>query len=541
VILLFVPTLSGEIRAEDDPVAADLQVLKKAGASTDDQSLLDFFRRRTLHESDRARILGLIREMGNNDFAVRQRASARLVAEGKRAEPLLQKALSSTDLEIRRRAEDCLKRIGDQDVGASAVSAAARLIAVRRPAGAAEVLLDYLPFAEVEGMTDDVQPALTAVAVRDGKPDPTVTAALKDKDPIRRSGAAVALCQPAAAELRPAIRQMLRDPDPNVRLRVSLVLAAAKEKDSVGPLIDLLAELPQSQAWRAEEFLCRLAGDKAPSISLGPDKESRRKCRHAWTAWWRENGATVDLARLDQTKPMLGFTLVVLLDMKEVLELDRANNVRWHVDQLGYPLDAEILPNNRFLVAEHDANAVTERDTEGKILWQYGIEEPIMAQRLPNGHTFIASQDRLVEVDRAGKQVLSIDRTSNEIMKARKLPNGEIVFASAKHQVVRLSPAGEEIQSFPAFVSIWGGRLDVLPNGNILVPERDRNRVVEYDPKGKVVWETTIHDPIAAVRLPNGHTLVTFMTKHQGVEVDRAGKVVWNYTANTRVTRMFRR
>ena len=238
---------------------------------------------------------------------------------------------------------------------------------------------------------------------------------------------------------------------------------------------------------------------------------------------------------------MLGFTLVILLDINQVLELDRANHVRWHIEGLGYPLDAQMLPDNRVLVAEHDSNRVTERNTQGEILWQHPIEEPIMAQRLPNGNTFIAVQNRFVEVDRAGKQVSAIARPSNEIMKARKLPNGDIIYASFRNKVVRLNSAGEEIQSFPAFVSIWGGRLDVLPNGNILVPEHDRNRVAEYDAKGKLVWETAIPEPIAAVRLPNGHTLVTFMTKHQGVEVDRAGKVAWDYSANTRVTRLFRR
>jgi HEAT repeat protein len=527
--------------AEDDAIEADLQVLKKAGIASDSEGLLNFFRRRTLTEPDRLRIEGLIRDLGNNEFAARQRASAKLLAEGARAVPLLKHALTAQDLEIRRRAEDCLKSIGGQDAGTNVVASAARVVGVRRPAGAAEVLLNYFPYAEVEGVSEDVLPALKALAVRDGQPDPVLAAALTDKDPIRRRAAAEALCQPAAASLRPAIRQLLRDPDATVRLYVALALAGAKEKDAVPVVIDLLAELPPSQGWRAEEYLCRLAGEQAPAVSLGQDADSRRKCRDAWAAWWREHADKIDLARLQQTKAMIGYTLVILLDIGQILELDRANQVRWQVDHLGYPLDAQMLPDNRFLVAEHDANRVTERNTKGEILWQYGVEEPIMAQRLPNGNTFIASQDNLIEVDRAGRQVLKIERTSSEIMKARKLPGGDIVYASFKNQIVRLDPTGREIAKFPAFVSIWGGRLDVLPNGNVLVPEHDRNRVVEYDPKGKVVWEAAIQGPIAAVRLPNGHTLVTFMTKHQGVELDRAGKVVWEYSANTRVTRLFRR
>jgi HEAT repeat protein len=532
---------SNNYSTADDTLAADLQVLQNAGISSDSSSLLEFFRRRTLTETDRTRIEALIRDLGSNEFTERQRASANLVAEGNRAKPLLRRAAGHPDLEVRRRAEECLKAIRDQDDGLNVVSAAARLLVNRRPSGAAEVLLDFLPFAEAEGSSEEIQPALIALAIRDGKPDPVVAAALRDKDPVRRAGAAVALCQPAASDVRPEIRHLLHDPDLNVRLRVGLALAVGKEKEAIGVLIDLLADLTPSQGWRAEECLCRLAGDQAPPVSLGLDPSSRRKCRDAWAAWWREHAATTDLALLNQAPPMLGFTLVILLDQNQILELDRSNHIRWQVEGLRYPLDAEVLPGNRVLVAEHDANRVTERNTKGDILWEYAIEEPIMAQRLANGNTFIATQDRLIEVDRTSRQVLSIVQNSGEIMKARKLPNGEIVFASFRHRIVRLNPEGREIASFPAFVSIWGGRLDVLPNGNILVPEHDRNRVVEYDAKGNVIWEVKLPDPIAAVRLTNGHTLVTFMTKQQGVEIDREGKVVWDYSAKTRVTRLFRR
>jgi outer membrane protein assembly factor BamB len=164
-----------------------------------------------------------------------------------------------------------------------------------------------------------------------------------------------------------------------------------------------------------------------------------------------------------------------------------------------------------------------------------------MAQRLANGHTFIANNDVLLEVDRAGKALYTFRRPGSEIMKALKLANGDIAFASSTQDFIRLNSAGKEIKRFPAFVDIFGGRLDVLPNGHVIVPEHSRNRVAEYDADGKVVWEVPIEVPIAAVRLANGHTLITSMNKRRGVEVDRQGKVVWEYTADTRITRLFRR
>ncbi len=87
----------------------------------------------------------------------------------------------------------------------------------------------------------------------------------------------------------------------------------------------------------------------------------------------------------------------------------------------------------------------------------------------------------------------------------------------------------------------YGGKIDVLANGHVIVPDMNGNRVVEYDDQGKNVWEAKAETPIAAVRLANGHTLVTSYDQHRAVELDRAGKEVWEFKSDTRVTRAFRR
>jgi outer membrane protein assembly factor BamB len=110
---------------------------------------------------------------------------------------------------------------------------------------------------------------------------------------------------------------------------------------------------------------------------------------------------------------------------------------------------------------------------------------------------------------------------------------------------VRLTPAGrgfKEVKSWSVQVRTSGGRLDVLSNGHVLIPEKDNNRVVEYDADGQSVREVSIEQPIAAVRLPNGNTIVTLMQQQSAVEVDRTGKKVWEFkTPGSRVTRALRR
>ena len=44
-------------------------------------------------------------------------------------------------------------------------------------------LLDYLPFADADHLTDEVGNALTALAVKDGQPDKALVAALASKEP----------------------------------------------------------------------------------------------------------------------------------------------------------------------------------------------------------------------------------------------------------------------------------------------------------------------------------------------------------------------
>jgi hypothetical protein len=539
---LFVAGLAGSARGEDT-AARDEQELRGAGIPTDGPGLLDFFRNRTVDLDT------LVKELGDDSFAVRERATKQLISLGRRAREVLEKAASkSPDVEVRRRAEECLQAI-KQRGSAAVVGAAARVLARRRPAGTVQVLLDYLPAADDEMVAQEVRNALADVAVRDGKADPVLVAALADASPLKRGAAGLALARAHAADQLPAVRKLLADPDARVRLRVALALSAAREKEAVPVLIRLLDQLPAEDMGLAEDLLFRLAGEKAPpDLPGGIDEISRRRYREGWEAWWKDHQAKIDPAQLEQATRTLGFTLVVLLDLGQVMELDAANRPRWQVVGLELPLDVQLLPGEqRVLVAEHDGNRVTERDLKGEVKWEVKVDAPLAAQRLANGNTFIATKQSLVEVDKDGKEVFTYTRPGGEqFMKATKLRNGDVVCVTQLGVVrcVRLTPDGKdlkEVRSFGVDVRTSGGRIDVLPNGHVLIPEMNNNRVVEYDAAGKMVRELEVEQPIAAVRLPNGHTLVTSMTQRRAVELDRAGKEVWDFRHTTRVTRALRR
>jgi hypothetical protein len=520
--------------------APDEQILKDNKIATDGPGLLEFFRRHVVQSADEARIQLLIRQLGDDDFDRREDASLQLNGLGLRARPFLQKALFDPDAEIAHRARECLRQL-DEGTAADAVAAAIRVLAKLKPDGAAETLLAYLPSAAEETLAEQVRLALVELAVRDGKADPALAVALTDKSALKRAAAAFALGRAKAADQLPAVRKLLQDPDPVVRYRAALALAAAREKEAVPVLIGLLDKLSSADAGRVEELLYRIADDKAPPSPAVRDISSRTK---VWKAWWDVNGARVDADHLADAARTLGYTLVVLLDQGRVLELDSANHPRLQFDRLDFPLDAQLLPDDHLLVAEHNGNRVTERNSKNEIVWEKRIEGPLSAQRLPNGNTFIASRSQLVEVDRNGKETSNIERANGEaIMKAKKLPNGDIALITqlGTTRFVLLNDKGHEIRGFNVDLRYSGGRIDVLPNGSLLLPEAGSNRVAELDKGGAVVWQVRAEQPIAAVRLPNGHTLITSMSEHRAVEVDREGKEVWQYRQDTRVTRAFRR
>jgi hypothetical protein len=527
--------------AAREPGEADEQMLRNAGVQTDTPGLLAYLRANTLSPARQQQIESLIRQLGDPSFKVRAKASSELTALGTTAKPFLLQAVKSSDLEVSRRAEGCLRQINER--GRTGIAeAAARLIASRKPAGATEVLLGYLPFAENDGAAEEIQNALQAVAVRDGKPEKELIAALGDKVAVRRAAAAEILLRAGLASYRPQVRKLLQDSDLSVRLRAALVLAGAKERDAIPVLIELLTELPAQRAWQAEDVLLRLAGEQAPAATLGRDDAVRRKCRDAWAAWWDAHAATADLSRIEGSRRLLGYTLLVLLDAGRAIELDANDQPRLEFDGLQKPLDAQMLPGDRLLVAEHDGNRVTERNRKGEIIWEKRVDQPLMAQRLPNGHTFIATTNQLLEVDRDGTPLFALGGPRGEsIMKALKLPNGDIACVTMMRRFVRMDPGGQELFSFGVNVSTSGGRIEVLPSGRVLVPEMNFNRVVEYDNKGEVVWMATARQPVAAVRLANGHTLVTGMMQTRAVELDRAGAEFWSYDVHARVTRAFRR
>src|SRR5262249_26541758 len=189
------------VRAESP--TDDEQALRSAGLSADGASLLAAVRRHTLTTEARKKVGSLIARLGADAFTEREKASKQLFALGRVTLPQLRQASKHNDPEIARRASSLIERI-EQEPAHRLPAVAFHLLAVRKPPGVVEALLDYLPYAEEEDLAEEVQKSLAALARREGK-------------------------------LEPALRQALEDPQkaPAVRMRVALALAIAGEREAI--------------------------------------------------------------------------------------------------------------------------------------------------------------------------------------------------------------------------------------------------------------------------------------------------------------------
>jgi hypothetical protein len=322
----------------------------------------------------------------------------------------------------------------------------------------------------------------------------------------------------------------------------------AGDKDAVPILIGLLSDGPPQLAWRAEDLLCRAAGDGGASAGLaGEDDRSRQRCRAAWAEWWKKNGARLDLSRVGREEPARGLLLLGEARNSQRLGRGRFLDGRvWACERDGKPLwefeanhpwDAHLLPGGRVLLAESEGRRVTERDHRGKVLWEYRTQHrPHSCQRLPNGNTFIATATEFIEVNRAGRVLSSIRLRELSVNNARKLPNGHVV-CGTDFGILVVDAAGKEIQRI-TLPAIYGQKtVEPLPNGNYLVAEYNAHVVVEVDAAGKGVWQCAVRFPTSARRLPNGNVLVsTDDGERVGgfavVEFDRQCNEVWKLNAH---------
>src|SRR5262249_56315123 len=119
---------------------------------------------------------------------------------------------ATTDFEMKRRIERAIQTIHENDTPPGIRAVVVRVAAQQNSDALLETLLGYVPFVDSDAELDEIRAALSKHALKNGKVDPRLVAALSDRAPRRRAAAAETLARVAYAEHKDALRKLLEDP-----------------------------------------------------------------------------------------------------------------------------------------------------------------------------------------------------------------------------------------------------------------------------------------------------------------------------------------
>jgi len=236
------------------------------------------------------RVAEMIKDLGADDYGVRDRATKALGALPVFPREALEKAARSTDVEVKMRAEGLLER-GEGESQKVAV-AALRIIAKLKIKGlAAEVVAagGHCP----PGERLDVVPPALAVTVKVADVA-MLRRALAGESVWLRSAGAVALNALLADKADEYLATRLDDPDDSVRLLVARMMADRGNRSSLVPLSQMLASKDYSVRWRSVEALRWLSGKGFAYEAHGPGA-ARKAPAARWLAWARGEGQKATL------------------------------------------------------------------------------------------------------------------------------------------------------------------------------------------------------------------------------------------------------
>jgi hypothetical protein len=524
-------------------LAQDEIALKNAGIATDGQALLEYFTRRTPTAEQQALLQKRVAQLGSTAFPLRAQATEELIRAGRPALRYLRETARKSDPEIARRAQYCIGVI-EQNTRLGLPAHAARVLVDRNPTGTLDALFAYLPFADEGWVEDEIRHAIKRIALLNGLAVDSIEQELTHPDAKRRGAAAWLFGASHDLRQRAKAAEKLRDEISEVRFLAASALLHAREPVAVPALIDLLTATPPELAWRAEDLLYRVAGERGPSVWLDATVDnSGRKVQAAWESWWKANGSKIDWKSLRLDEQAFGWTLIAENQRPDgsgrLYEANRAGEIRWQT-RIQNPIDVQWIPGGRLLVADSRAGQIVEMDIHGSIGWKFTGISPTSVQRLPNGNTVASSYQKIVEINRDGGIVFSY-ATQGHTYHARKLPNNHYIWIDASGEISEIDNTGKLLAKAKISTSLAWGSIERLRSGRYLVALGGIGKVQEVDMTGKVFWERKVNNPNRAIRLANGNTVVASHGDGCVYEFDADGNERWKHSCAGRPFAALRR
>jgi hypothetical protein len=216
--------------------------------------------------------------------------------------------------------------------------------------------------------------------------------------------------------------------------------------------------------------------------------------------------------------------------------------LRWILTLVGLMCTGTLFAETYFYVADHETGKVIKFKPDGTLVWDAPNGNGHDVQVLPNKNVLINHGGVVEEVAPDRKVVWSVGRpivTSAESV--QRLANGNTLIAdNGRMKVIEIDKDKKVVWEFdvpndnkrktPTMRQVR--RLD---NGNTLICASTEDKVLEVSPEKKVVWSHALPFPYLATRLANGNTLISSGDGYGSprgffvVEVSKEGKELWKY------------
>lgn len=260
--------------AQENPFANQyITSLKQAGISATKEELAAFLKQHHIAPEAPGSTSDLIKQLGDDNFFVREAAMQKLLQAASRDAAALETAAKSTDPEVRWRVKVVLEQATNKPKG-DLLYAAFVVIHNQKVVGLTDEILGCAPICGSDHLKQALSRALEVSAVADDAPK--LRKALSSQDVITRSAAVAVLSKLAGDDAKADLQKLLKDPDESVRLLVAEQLAKSGMPEALQVLGNMLDSETTVIRVRSAQILRATLKTELPYSAFAPT-ETRKK------------------------------------------------------------------------------------------------------------------------------------------------------------------------------------------------------------------------------------------------------------------------
>ncbi|MEI7852788.1 MAG: hypothetical protein WCJ06_03710 [Planctomycetota bacterium] len=539
---------------EDEVNYWDDIIIKKSGISTEPKDIQNWLQSRIPNVTNGIKASKWVIDLGNESFEVREQASRELLKLNNLAIFELKKAIKSKDIEVAKRASECLEHISPHE-SIALKTAIIRLLGKSNPELVFEYFIKIADTPELDLLTSEALLDAFSITI---KSNPTLVQKLEDFSQTNDIKSRILIARVLAIG-NPngiAFRKLSTDDQSIVKANALLARLQEKDKKAIGLLITLLPELKTNQFRLIAGLLSELIQDQASEKELAKEEPSAVEVQKLFaSAWEVKNASTnLNLYTLNQllpkrilaslAEPNLSGKICSLNPNGSVSELFRNNSYADLACAINHTLFF-LMERSRGPLITNNLGEIYERSDP--LISTFGLDTDGL------GTKFILNRKNLLVLDYTNKIIESIE-VKNDCLAGVRLINGDyaIVFKDKSLLILDEKNLKKEKTKISLGVieptrTILGYQIQGTRSGSILIPEFGGKAINEFNQEGKLLktikfsintGNSNIYGPTLTMN-SNGNFLIGTRLGETVTELNMEGKEIRNWALDSKLHRLF--